>query len=149
MGSAISRTSLRRFRDGAAQGCWYGGVCSAPVTLIVTGELVGCAKEEGTVFRVAGLVEPQHGEDIAGGPGNRLVALEEMLDRGIERGRDPRDIAAELTRPVCFPLSNGAAADLACDCKLILSQAAGAAQSPDTRADGRIFQHETIMRQSH
>ncbi len=100
------------------------------------GEFVGCAQEEGAVFGVAGLVEAEHGQFVAGGGGGGVGALDEMFDGGAEGIGDSGDVAAELAGAVGFPLGDGAAADVAGGGEIILCHAAGAAEGADACADG-------------
>ncbi len=97
---------------------------------------MGGAQEEGAIVGVAGLVEAEHGEFVAGGGGGGIGALDEMFDGGTEGIGDSGDVAAELAGAVGFPLGDGAAADIAGGGEIILSHAAGAAQGADSGADG-------------
>jgi hypothetical protein len=132
------RPSLRKRR-----GVWGDRHCSPSsffpcsqleLWLCGSSQFVGCSEEEGAVFRVAGLVEAEHGEFVAGGGG---VAVEEMFDRDAEGVGDAADVFAELAGAVGFPLGDGAAADVAGGGELELGEAAGAAEFADARADGR------------
>ena len=96
-------------------------------------QFVGGAEQEGAVFRVAGLVETEHSEFVAGGGG---AAVEEMLDGAAESVGDSADVLAELAGAVGFPLGDGAAADVAGGGKVLLGEAAGAAEFADAGADG-------------
>ncbi len=114
-------------------------LCSHPTDGLcrgAAGEFVGGAQEEGAVFGVAGLVEAEHGEFVAGGGRGWVGALDEMFDGGAEGIGDAGDVAAQLAGTVGFPLGDGAAADVAGGGELILSHAAGAAEGADSGADG-------------
>jgi len=59
-----------------------------------------------------------------------------MLHRGGQGVCDAGDIAAELAGAVGFPLSDGAAADVAGSGQLVLRHAAGETEGADAKADG-------------
>ncbi len=102
-------------------------------------------QEEGSIFRVTGPVEAQHGQFVTS---LRYTAVQEIFDRGAERIRDAADVAAELAGAIGFPLSDGAAADLAGRGQLILSEATCAAQSTDPRTNCRLIVHWRNMSQA-
>lgn len=103
------------------------------------GELVGGTEEEGPVVRLAGAVETEHGELVAGGRGWLGGALQQVLDGGVEGFGDPGDVAAQLAGAVGFPLGDGTATDAAGGGEVILGEATGASESADAAADGGGF----------
>jgi len=107
---------------------------------------VGGSQEEGTIFRIAGLVEAEHGKLVASG---RTVTVEEMFDRGAERIGDAADVATELAGTIGLPLGNGAAADLAGGREFILREAPGAAQGANAGADGWLMFHGDSMGEAY
>ena len=90
------------------------------------------SQQESAVFGVAGLVEAEHGQLVAGGGS---AAVENMFDRGAEGVGDAADVFAELAGAVGFPLGDGAAADVAGGGELVLREAVGAAEFFDAGAD--------------
>jgi hypothetical protein len=99
---------------------------------------MGRAQQEGAIFGIAGLVEAEHGELVAGGGG---AAVQEMLDRAAEGIGNAADIFPELTRAIGFPLGDSAAAHVAGGGQGILGESSGATQftNPHAYAGGRLF----------
>ncbi len=108
----------------------------------MAGELVGGAQEEGAVFRVAGLVEAEHGKLVAGGASRLLGALEQVFHRRAQRGGDAGDVTAELAGAVRLPLGDRAAADAARCGQFVLCEAPGAPERAYACAYCRVFLHQ-------
>lgn len=101
----------------------------------MTGELVGGSQEKGAIFRIAGAIEAQEGEFVAGGGHGGRRALQEVFDRDVQRFGDSGDVTAELAGAVGLPLGDGAAGDATGQSEVVLCEAAGAAEGADAGAD--------------
>ncbi len=104
-----------------------------PQCLLLPRQFMGGTEKKSAVLRVAGLVEPEHCQFVAGGRG---AAVEEMLDGAAEGVGDSADVFAELAGAVGFPLGDGATADIAGGGEFELREAAGAAEFTNAQADG-------------
>ncbi len=121
-----------------------GGQALFPQFLLLPRQFMRSTQQEGAILGVAGLIEPEHGEFVAGGSG---AAVEEVLDGAAEGVGDAADVVAQLAGAVGFPLGYGAAAYFAGGGELILGEAAGAPQLADAHADGgERLVHRASMR---